>query len=200
MKSPSRQEFFPWLLYASFLNTLMLSLIVLAFSLLWQTSTFCSFFLLVLFLKLFKSQQFLAYLIINSFTNKFCTSFYITLNGILNRHYCPKFCLFYSNVVKNTMVASFHFIGFTVSFLTEESSMVTLIQANWFKKVKPFLSMTLKEEVFFPCLTRNYLKGKLYKNTSSLSGVSEIKSLIQYGSQKAKSSRLPENYLMCFML
>jgi len=81
------------------------------------------------------------------------------------------------------MVASFHFIGFTFSFPTEEFFRVTLIQALWFKKVKPILSMT----------------GKSYKNISNSSALSEMKSLIQCRNQKTKS-RLLENYLKCFML
>ena len=82
------------------------------------------------------------------------------------------------------MVASFHFTGFTFSFAAEESSRVDLIQAIWFKKVKPILPMT----------------GKWYKNINSLSVLSEMKFLIQYGNQKTKSSRLHENYLKCFTL
>lgn len=107
---------------------------------------------------------------IKSFINKFWPLFYIILNGILNRHYAapclkqPYCCCTdsYSNVVKNTIVAYFHFVGFTFSFPTEESSSVTLTQAIWFKKVKPTLSMI----------------GKWYKNMSSLSILTEMTSLI----------------------
>lgn len=81
----------------------------------------------------------------------------------------------YSNVVKKRRW--WHLFMSLVShspFLNSvESSQITLIEAVWFKKVKPILSMT----------------GKSYKNVSSLSVLSERKSLIQYGNQKTKSSR-----------
>lgn len=104
----------------------------------------------------------------------------------------------YSNVVKNTTVASFHFTGLPVSS-TQESPRVTI----WFKKVKPNLSITLMEEVFFLflCLcNKEFVKCKWCKDTSNLSGLSEMKSLVQYGNQRTKSSRLPEYYLISFML
>lgn len=69
-------------------------------------------------------------------------------------------------------------------FPTEEFFRLTLTQAIGFKKVKQILSMT----------------GKWYKDISSLLVLSEMKSLIQYGNQKTKSSKLPENYLKCFTL
>lgn len=56
---------------------------------------------------------------------------------------------------------------------------INITQAIWFKEVKQILSVT----------------GKWYKNTSSLSVLSEIKSLIQ-----TKYYRLPEKYLKYFML